>query len=647
MEMIKKMHKNNYVAWLIASLVWLVTLVCIHFVTYHSIPISSLWRDPSYFFSFYSVRLLLALYLGYLMLILTGKIKSFKSKFTIVQFIVAVMMVLLQMLLFLWVLRDVFGPFKDISIHSWLAKIGISMLIGSFVMIMRRKYWIIVLEIIFGFWIFAEIVNYRAFGFFLDGLSVTLVSNMTSFWSSVPQYIRWYDYMIFLLPLLLTPFFISWFKQDEERHWSDFAITMGVVFAINIVACNGLTKEHFSETHHSCPKAIEMIYNPFGESAIGMMTGADRKDYIDKFSVYHSLGFSVREFVVYMLDLDTPGLTTDEQDQISLFMMDTEPIKPQRKLIVVLIESLEDWVVRPDIMPHLCAFIEKQPNLLYAHDVISQRKAGSSADGQFIINTGLLPVNTGTIAFKYCYNVFPSLSEIYDNACGIFPHELSVWNQQQMSDAYGLDSNYVVSEHDREIFETVVEKAHMHDYVLAITLSSHAPFDIWADSSSLPTPDNMPTLMRNYIKSINFMDAGLEILLSAMETDSLLKNTILMITGDHSIFNNEQILEFKDYAQRTGLDYDLSRHNCPLIIYAPQWEIGVNITDPVYQMDIYPTLINANEGGYYWQGFGVNLHDTTNFRNRKILLEEIDELSDKMIRSNYFREYLELDNHER
>lgn len=639
--MIRKLLNNNYVVWLIISLVCFVAFVCIHFAIYHSIPISSLWKNPLSFLSFYSARLLTAMYLGYMLLIFIGKIKVFKGGLVFLQFMVSSLIVLWQMLLFLWILNDGFGSLWNISLYSWLAKISISMLIGSLVWLMRRKFGIIILEIIFGFWIFAEIVNYRAFGFFLDGLSITLVSNMSGFWTSVPQYIRWYDFIIILLPLLNAPLFLKWLKKDNERHCSEFVMIIGLVVLTNFVACYGLTKEHFSETHHPCPNAKEMIYNPVSELAVGMMTGADRKDYIDKFSVYHSLVFSVRELMVHMLDLDKPELTKDEQDKMKLFLMNAEPLKPKKRLIVVLIESLEDWIVRPDVMPNLCAFIERQTNLLYAHDVISQRKAGSSADGQLIVNTGLLPVNTGTVAFKYCYNEFPSLSEIYENACGIFPHELSVWNQKQMSDAYGIDSNYVVSEHDREIFETVVEKASLHDYVLAITLSSHAPFDIWADSSSLSTPDNMPTLMRNYIKSINFMDAGLGILLSAMETDSLLKNSILMITGDHSIFNDEQILEFKDYVKNEGLDYDLSRHNCPLIIYAPQWTRGVDITDSVYQMDIYTTLINANGAGYYWRGFGVNLYDTANIKNRDMQLEDIEMLSDKLIRLNYFKEYFE------
>ena len=94
--------------------------------------------------------------------------------------------------------------------------------------------------------------------------------------------------------------------------------------------------------------------------------------------------------------------------------------------------------------------------------------------------------------------------------------------------------------------------------------------------------------------------------------------------------------------QQIGLDYDLSRHNCPVIVYAPQWKENITIFEPIYQMDIYSTLLQAiGAEAYYWQGFGLDLHDTANIKNRKMPLEDIDALSDRMIRANYFKEYVE------
>ena len=178
MEKLKKIFEKTYVAWIATTLVCFVVLVCGHVAVWHSLPISSLWRDPLFFLSFYSERLVVAMYLGYLLLIVIGKVKAFRNNTSMMQFGAAALGIFAQMQLFLWILKDVFGPLSEVSVYSWLAKISISLLIGSLVLLMRRKWWIIVLEAILGVWLFEEIVNYRAFGFFLDGLSVTLVSNM-------------------------------------------------------------------------------------------------------------------------------------------------------------------------------------------------------------------------------------------------------------------------------------------------------------------------------------------------------------------------------------------------------------------------------------------------------------------------------------
>ena len=641
MKKIREILSNNYILLAIIAVAIFVVLVGIHFIIFRSIPISSLWRAPLTFCSFYVFRLLISVYLSYIFLAVSGKIRAFTNRTTLLLMGIGALTQFAQILIFLLILSDEFGSLAYISFYSWCSKISICVFFASFILLMRRKYWIIIFQMALGVWIFAEIVNYRAFGFFLDGLSITLIGNLNGFWSAIPSYIRWYDYSVILCPLVLLPIFMKWFKQDDKRHIPDFAVVFGASVLINIVACYGLTKEHFGETRHECPKWNEMVYNPLSSDAIGLMCGADRKDAIDKFSVLHSFFFCVNEFIEYEFSCEDVEWSEEEERMVSKILSNQRKKKkktPSNRLIIVLVESLETWVVRPDIMPNLCRFMETHDNLLYAHDVRSEHKAGSSADGQLIVNTGMLPVDVGTVAFLYCYNTFPSLSEMYENACGIFPHGLSVWNQKQMSDAYGLDANYVVSEYDKEIFATTIAMAQKHDYVLAITLSSHVPFDIWADSSKLTMPSDMPSLMRDYIRCINFMDEGLCLLLEAVDTDSILRSTTIVITGDHSIFNDDQLYEFMEYqySHKDGMQYDLSKHNCPLIIYSPLLSDRIEYTQPSYQMDIYPTvlsLIGAND--YYWQGFGINLSDTSAIR---VIDEETAfTISDKMIRMNYFK----------
>ena len=76
----------------------------------------------------------------------------------------------------------------------------------------------------------------------------------------------------------------------------------------------------------------------------------------------------------------------------------------------------------------------------------------------------------------------------------------------------------------------------------------------------------------------------------------------------------------------------------PFIIYSPQIGNKIIIEEPVFQMDIYPTLLSLTGcEDYYWKGFGVNLLENGSWNIRTIQPNEAQELSDKMIRANYFK----------
>ena len=123
----------------------------------------------------------------------------------------------------------------------------------------------------------------------------------------------------------------------------------------------------------------------------------------------------------------------------------------------------------------------------------------------------------------------------------------------------------------------------------------------------------MPELKKNYIKAFNSFDNGLRILLEAMDTDGTLQNATLVITGDHIIWPKPTY--------------------CPLIIYSPKFASSIAYTEPCYQMDIYPTLVDLLGLEPKWQGFGISLLKKN---DRTISPERALELSDKMHRANYF-----------
>lgn len=631
-----RLSKKSVIVWLGFSLVIFAILILVRWSIYHSIPISSLWHNPTYFISFYIPRLILALYVGSLYFVISGKVRLFQNKPATGFVLLVALCLLLQCAIFtLFMYHSVKLEWASLCIT-----IGLCLLVASLAYLVKHKRLFAVVILMCNFlWIEAEMIYYRANGFFLDGLSIYLISNLDGFWSSIPGYVYWYDITL-LLPLLglfIILKCVHIFEQLHDRQFCDFLFILGCCMFVDVVCCMRLHYKHFSSIHQPCPKVYKFVYNPFSADALGMMTTADKTEYIYIFSVMHAFVYDVRECIELTMHEDNVDLTSQELTTISQCMRPLQPIIPTTPLIIVLVESLETWCISPEITPNLYKFISNHNNVLYALDVKAQRKAGSSADGQFIVNTGMLPVNVGTVAFRYCYNKYPSLSDCYTHSCGVFPQGLAVWNQKQMSDAYSIDTNFVATEEDVTLFNVVVEKAHQYNYVLTLTMSSHTPFVDWADASKLKTPNDMPTLMANYLKCIHLMDNGLNVLLSQIDTDPQLESATIMITGDHNIFNEAERQQFSKYVQHKNLSFDMSLENCPVIIYSP------NITGrkvehrSLYQMDIYPTLLRLiGCDNYYWQGFGINMLDSLIIENREISPQVASVLSDKMIRMNFF-----------
>ena len=84
----------------------------------------------------------------------------------------------------------------------------------------------------------------------------------------------------------------------------------------------------------------------------------------------------------------------------------------------------------------------------------------------------------------------------------------------------------------------------------------------------------------------------------------------------------------------------MQNNNTAFVAYSPNLEEKLVITDMTYQMDAYPTILHLiGCEDYYWKGFGVNLLDSVARNNRPITEQEAYELSDKLIRSNYFSSF--------
>ncbi len=560
---------------------------------------------------------------------LVEKLRSFKGA-NIIIFLVFAITIYLQCNFFH---KNLNFPGDPSLGYMHLFKISIAFAIASLVFFFKGKSWTLWVSVFINTWGISNLMYRRANQIVLDAYSITMVDNMDGFWSSVPFYMDINDFSIYYTTAILAVAFFL-FKNKNRQIWG------GIVAMILGIGIHIWGYEQRVRTYTPYAPFIEnKLYNPFAldQATFVCWDLYDKVIYTRETSILHHFIYQTHYFVRKILFASTYTLTEDENAKVSTFINNGDNPTPSRPLFVILIESFETWALRPDIMPNLYNFIQGE-NILFAPKIKCQTRGGTSADGQMLVNTGLLPTKEGAVCFRYPNNTFPSLSRLYKNTFNIIPGGQTVWNQAHMNTAYKIKDSFDGPFNDRLLVAQFIEEYKKYDYGMLLTMATHSPFTRFVEYANITLPSEMPTFMANYLKSFNYTDSRIKPLLDAIKNDDYLKNAVVIITGDHTVFPQSRRNEFSKYCNEKQDYYDVNDNYCPLIIYSPDIKEKKIVNEVAYQMDIYTTLLHIiNCENYYWKGFGINLLNEDSSK-RKISAEDALELSDKLHQANYFKE---------
>lgn len=494
----------------------------------------------------------------------------------------------------------------------YFPKMAIAIGTAAFVLLCQRKWVANILSTFIDLWIIANLMYVRSYGMVIDAFSITMIGNLRGFESSLLLYIQWSD-IIFPILTIASAFIPCEFTKRKCQYlyptvWMFCAIIFGYVGQYCYLRAHCDPQEL---KYHFC-------WQIFSRNTRDTIYGVELTYPIQQTSILHTIGYDISDLIQYMYEKQHPYQLSREDIQVIKQFENFKAKSIKKSLlgpfVIVIVESFEDWVFTPDIMPNLSSFCNTH-HVLYANHVQSQVRGGMSADGQMLINTGLLPTIEGAACYRFPCNEYPGIMHHLDGkSATLVPHNVDVWNQSFMSQAYGYDTTAQVSAVDTILFREVLQYLHNgYTNVQTLTMSTHSPFTSGAVLSAYEVDEDMPELRKNYIKAFNTLDNGLRILLEAMDTDSALQNATLVITGDHIIWPEPTY--------------------CPLIIYSPKFTSSIAYSDPCYQMDIYPTLVDVLGLQPKWHGFGVSLLKNN---DRTISSEDALRVSDKIHRANYF-----------
>lgn len=302
--------------------------------------------------------------------------------------------------------------------------------------------------------------------------------------------------------------------------------------------------------------------------------------------------------------------------------------------IIILAESLESWVLDKtvegqEITPNLNRII-RDSSVIYAPHVLSQVKGGRSIDAQLLINTGLLPINSGPYSIKFPESYYPSLVKAFrekhkdTEAYSLTVDKPMVWNQCVITPAMGYDSlvsrDCFIKEEpvgsrgqvgDRAFLRQCLEKIQNNEVwndsgntlLQCITYSGHNPFILPDSLKKVFFSPEVPEVLNNYMTMANYTDRALGEFITQLRADRRFDNTMIMIMGDHEALGSVRKELSND---PVGKQIISDNSFVPLIILNTPFSLYYGKV--MGQVDVYPTLLDLlGLSDYWWRGMGESI----------------------------------------
>ncbi|MGF2615863.1 LTA synthase family protein [Rossellomorea vietnamensis] len=286
----------------------------------------------------------------------------------------------------------------------------------------------------------------------------------------------------------------------------------------------------------------------------------------------------------------------------------------EKNLVLISMESTQNFVINreingEEITPFLNDLIEDS---FYFSNVYDQTAQGKTSDSEFMIDTGLYPLASGSVFVQKPENTYYSLPHILkerDYYTSVFHgNEKTFWNREKMYNALGYDRFYSEREYDVteensvnygikdiEFFSQTADKLEelpQPFYSRLITLTNHFPFLLEEEDKYIKEADTEVEVVNRYITTVRYQDEAIKKLFKDLKEKGLYDNTMFVLYGDHyGISEKFEEGIYEILGKEASPVNHVSLQQVPLIIHIPGQEGGL-VTRAGGEIDIRPTILH-------------------------------------------------------
>jgi lipoteichoic acid synthase len=579
--------------------------------------------------------------------------------------VVTVLLLLLKSLVLLgyisekpYVVPAVIGAIQNLPIflRIYLSWIGIVVSPALLFKSTGRSCYLIILNLAISLLSLMDLWYFRALNRFTSVYHLREAGNLHNLSSAILPYIHATDFLL-LADVIGLCVYLLWRKgRRAPRRIPAFA----AILALSVV-----TLAHMSTIEiDSC----SMFYTRWRP--------------VETIATISPIGYHLHDLYTFCTEPAQLELSSEDRKQIrDWFGRKNEYLPPNKyfgrfrgyNLLLLQCESLENFVINKTIggqviTPTLNGLLAQS---LYFNNYMEQVADGTSMDSEYMVNTSVYPLETGTASWRFPNNTYRSLPRLLAErgywTADYHPDPASYWNwgelmrnlgMQQCLDARNFKQDEIIDLglSDGSFLNQVAPdliKLRQPFYAYLITLTNHGPFDLPKPLRELKLDEKLDqTEIGGYLQSVHYMDKHIGILLARLDAAGLLEHTLVGIFGDHCgihKFSEESLAKMSENTRQ----WMENGKRIPLILYQKH-QAGECISELGGQIDALPTLsylMGVDEKKVEGFAMGRNLLNTHKHfvvlqdgtflssvdskREREDALAGI-ELAQKIVFSNYF-----------
>lgn len=483
-------------------------------------------------------------------------------------------------------------------IDLFLMNLGGMFVLSSWTLLVqwKKRRWIwLGLLIAHSFLLISDMWYYR---YFDDFLSVSLMSQMMQMGdvsSGFAALILPSDFLLFADSLIFIGFLFFMRKRTFAVVKKTRRKTAGLAFLAGMVLF-----------------AAPVTYSVVKEDQRLSRSVSDMRDYYQLgFWGYH--GIDLLRGIQGAIAPDK-ALTTSEQQQIDeTKTSDTSGATKKPNIILVQLESFQASVIDQQVngqtlTPNLNKLKEES---LYSSSFYHQTHEGRTSDAEFITNTSLYPLKSGSVYTRFPDNEFDALPDLlrtngYDTAA-MHAYEKGFWNRDQVyqnigfkhffsQDDYPKQKKIGMALNDKQFFTKSIKHMEMLKepyFSFLVALTSHTPYEIPKDERQLDLSGYDDPMLRGYYQTIHYVDGAVGQMVKELKKKDMWDDTLVIFYGDHdSGLTNKDSEMQRELGIDNAVDaFELDRR-VPLFIKKPNQDTGEIIRENGGQIDIAPTIVD-------------------------------------------------------